>query len=406
MHRKKLLIVGGGNLCLQILQILAPRNRFDFYVASRDLEGATRLCNLVRLGALQMDVNPSISPCHMNLIEANIDQNAATLSAIKPDIVVNCASLQSCRIITQLPRSSFEALDKARLGPWLPMHLAPAYALMRAVRQSGVRALTVNVAFPDAVNAALDKVGLAPDVGAGNIANLVPATRCAIAKLAGCGPDKVRVKLIGQHYFSHYALRAGLPEVANFHLCYWVDGVEWTGEFSARNIFDRVATDFRRLGGVDGQFLTATSAVKVIENLFALDEAETHAPGPHGLPGGYPVRIGMGQVLLSLPYGVRRAEAISANQLGQQQDGIDLIGADGRVVFGLEQMTVMESLLGFFMPQMQVAEAASWAAELASKYKSFADSEGKRTATQAGIQGATAHVIQGSRRTTRYMQNR
>ena len=28
MHRKKLLIVGGGNLCLQILQILAPRDTF------------------------------------------------------------------------------------------------------------------------------------------------------------------------------------------------------------------------------------------------------------------------------------------------------------------------------------------------------------------------------------------
>lgn len=394
MHRKKLLIVGGGNLCLNILQILAPRNGFHFHVASRDFEGATRLCNLVRLGALNLDTSVSIEPCHMDLTEANIEQNAATLASLKPDIIVNCASLQSWRIITQLPRPSFEALDKAQLGPWLPMHLAPAYALMRAVRQSGVRALTVNLAFPDAVNPALDKVGLAPDVGAGNIANLVPATRSAIALLAGCEPDKVRVKLIGQHYFSHYVPRAGLPDEANFHLCYWVNGVEWTGEFSARDIFDRVATHFRRLGGADGQFLTAASAVTVIDNLYGLQEIEAHAPGPHGLPGGYPVRIGMGQVLLSLPYGIGRAEAISANQLGQRQDGIELIRADGRVSFGQQHMNVMESLLGFFMPQMQVAEAASWAEELGSKYSAFVRSVGQ--------QGVTTHAIPSSKHSLRF----
>jgi hypothetical protein len=278
------------------------------------------------------------------------------------------------------------------------MHLAPAYALMRAVRQSGVRALTVNVAFPDAVNTVLDKVGLAPDVGAGNIANLVPATRSAIALLAGCEPDKVRVKLIGQHYFSHYVPRAGLPDEANFHLCYWVDGVEWTGEFSARNIFDRVATSFRRLGGVDGQFLTAASAVNIINNLYGLQEIETHAPGPHGLPGGYPVRIGMGKVLLSLPYGIGRAEAISANQLGQRQDGIELIRADGQVSFGQEQMNVMESLLGFFMPQMQVADAASWADELGSKYKTFAQNAGK--------QGVTTHATSSAKQSVRFAPQR
>jgi hypothetical protein len=380
------------------VQILAPRNAFHFYVGSRNFDGAIRLCNLARLGALQLDTPVSIQPLHMDLVEANIDQNAATLASIKPDIIVNCASLQSWRVITQLPKPAFEALDKAQLGPWLPMHLAPAYALMRAVRQSGVRALTVNLAFPDAVNAILDKVGLAPDVGAGNIANLVPATRCAIARLADCEPADVRVKLIGQHYFSHYVPRGGLPDEANAHLCYWVKGEEWTGEFNVRNIFDRVATDFRRLGGVDGQFLTATSAVKIIEGLHARDETEAHAPGPHGLPGGYPVRIGMGRVLLSLPYGITRADAITVNQSGQRQDGIDKISADGRVSFVQENMAVMESLLGFFMPQLRVTEAAAWAAELGSKYKAFAEN--------AAQQGVTTHVARTSGSQVRYARER
>ncbi|HXR02212.1 MAG TPA: hypothetical protein VN798_17660, partial [Pseudomonas sp.] len=262
MQRKKLLIVGGGNLCLQILQILVPRNRFEFHVASRDLEQTTRLCNLVRLAALQQDVAAQVQPWEMDLTEAAIERNAQTLARIKPDIIVNCASLQSWRVITQLPKAKFDALDQAQLGPSLPMHLAPAYALMRAVLQACPKSLVVNAAFPDAVNAVLYKVGMAPDVGVGNVANLIPATRCAIARLARCEPLQVRVKLIGQHFFSHYVPREGLPPLQELHnLTYWVNGQEFTGEFLDEKIFAGVAAEFRRKGGMDGQYLTAMSAV-------------------------------------------------------------------------------------------------------------------------------------------------
>ena len=386
MQRKKLLIVGGGNLCLQILQILAVRNQFEFHVASRNLEQVTRLCNLIRLAALQQDVQVRIQPWEMDLTEFAIERNANTLSRIRPDIVLNCASLQSWRVITQLPKATFEALDQAQLGPWLPMHLAPAYALMRAVKQSCPKALVVNAAFPDAVNAVLFKVGLAPDVGVGNIANLVPATRSAIARLARCEPLQVCVKLIGQHFFSHYVPRRGLPAQAHFNLNYWIDGRECSDEFEPAAIFASVAEHFRRLGGVDGQYLTAMSAIRVVENLFAGEEVHVHAPGPHGLPGGYPVKVGLGQVLLGLPYGVTREEAIGLNEAGQRQDGIESILADGTVVFGRPQMGVMEQMLGFFMPQMRVSEAAQYAQELGRKYQAFA--------SHIHQQGASSHVSQ------------
>lgn len=386
MHRRKLLIVGGGNLCLQILQILVPRNQFEFHVASRDLEQATRMCNLVLLAALQQNVFAQIQSWKMDLTESAIEQNAETLARIKPDIILNCASLQSWRVLTQLPKAAFDALDQAQLGPWLPMHLAPAYALMRAVKQSCPKSLVVNAAYPDAVNAVLYKVGLAPDVGVGNVANLIPATRCAIARLARCNPLQVCVKLIGQHFFSHHVPRHGLPSQANFNLSYWIDGYERSDEFSAELIFGSVADNFRRLGGIDGQYLTAMSTVTVLENLYAHAEVHVHAPGPHGLPGGYPVKVGMGKVLLGLPYGVRREEAIQLNEAGQRQDGIQSIKADGTVTFAGEQMGVMEQLLGFFMPEMTVQEAAAQAHELGHKYQAFVDS--------LRHQGGISHVQQ------------
>lgn len=373
MQRKKLLIVGGGNLCLQILQILAPRNQFEFHVASRDIEQTTRLCNLVRLAALQQEVMAQIWCWEMDLVESAIERNAETIVRIRPDIILNCASLQSWRVITQLPRASFDALDQAQLGPWLPMHLAPAYALMRAVMQSCPKCLVVNAAFPDAVNAVLYKVGMAPAVGVGNIANLVPATRSAIARLAGCEALRVRVKLIGQHFFSHFVPRGGLPPQAHFNLSYWIDERECTGYFSSREIFAIVAEHFRRLGGVDGQYLTAMSAVSVVEALFAETEVHVHGPGPDGLPGGYPIKAGMGRVLLDLPYGVRREVAIQLNEAGQRQDGIQAIQADGSVTFGSEQMSIMQRMLGFSAAEMKIQDAAELARELGRKYAAFAD---------------------------------
>ena len=372
MDKKKILIVGGGNLCLQILQILAPRNGFTFYVASRDLEKATRVCNLVRLSCLQMNTLCTIHPMEMNLGEGNVEENSAIITRIHPDIILNCASLQSWRVITQLPSAAFQTLDQAQLGPWLPMHLAPAYELMRAVKHSGSRAIAVNCAFPDVVNVVLDKAGMAPDTGIGNVANLVPAIRMSVARLATCSPESVQVRLIASHFFSHYVPRAGLPADANYSLHYSVNGKDCTGTFDDALIFACVRTQFRRLGGVDGQFLTATSATKVIENLFADYEVQTHAPAPGGLPGGYPVRVGLGRVMLSLPYGVARTEAIAINQRGQQQDGIRAINADGSVSFEPEQMAIMEALLGYSVSRMPLQDVHQRAAELGRKYQDYA----------------------------------
>jgi hypothetical protein len=117
-----------------------------------------------------------------------------------PDMLVNCASLQSWRVITELPKPAFEQLDQAQFGPWLPMHLTLMHGLMQAVKASGIAAITVNAAFPDAVNPILSRVGLAPDIGVGNVANLIPAVRCAIARLLECAPVDVQVRLYAQHF--------------------------------------------------------------------------------------------------------------------------------------------------------------------------------------------------------------
>lgn len=380
MHRKKLLFIGGGDLCLQVLKMLAPRDAFIFYIAGRDLEHLTRTCNHFRQGCLQLGGTCTIQPVLMDLGPGNIERNAEIIYRIRPDIIFNSASLHSWRTITELSTDSYHSLESARFGPWLPMQLAPAYELMRAVKHCAVRAVTVNAAYPDAVNVVLDKVGLAPETGVGGVANLIPAVRLSIARLARRAPEYVQVKMIAQQEFSHRVALAGLPKVANYCLRYWVDGLDCSGSFDDEAIFSSLCTHHRSLDGANVNFFNAISAVRLLENLFADDEIITHVPGPGGLPGGYPVRVGMGRVLLALPYGVSRAEAIAVNQKGQCQDGIHAIHADGSVTFEPEQMSVMEAQLGFSMSGMKLADVHLCAAELGRKYAAFTRSMGLKHA--------------------------
>ena len=171
MRKKKLLLVGAGNLCLQILKILGPKNAFEFVVLGRNEEATIRLCNLVALSCAQLGQFIAIKPVIADLTD--IGRVTQLLREEAPDILVNCASLQSWRVITGLPKLSFEKLDQAQFGPWLPMHLTLMHCLMQAVKASGISAKTVNAAFPDAVNPILARVGLAPDIGVGNVANLI-----------------------------------------------------------------------------------------------------------------------------------------------------------------------------------------------------------------------------------------
>jgi hypothetical protein len=206
------------------------------------------------------------------------------------------------------------------------------------------------------------------------VANLIPAVRLSIARLAMRTVEQVQVKMIAQQEFSHRVAMVGLPGVANYCLRYWVDGLDCSGAFEDEVIFNSVCTHYRSLGGGNINYFNAISAIRLLENLFADDEIVTHVPGPGGLPGGYPVRVGMGRVLLALPYGVSRSEAIAVNQRGQRQDGIYASQADGSVTFGPEQMSVMETQLGFSMSGMNLADVHQWAAELGRKFSSFARS--------------------------------
>ncbi|MEI6628342.1 MAG: hypothetical protein WCN27_02940 [Alphaproteobacteria bacterium] len=151
MRRKKILIVGLGNLGCHVLDLLTKHEfNHEIVVVGRNETFLTQRINLALFCAAQQNIFPLVS--HKVVDLNNIEQTAETLKEVNPDVIFSTATLQSWRVITELPKDVFLELDQAEFGPWLPMHLVPVHKLMKAVKLSGVKSIVVNAAFPDAVN--------------------------------------------------------------------------------------------------------------------------------------------------------------------------------------------------------------------------------------------------------------
>lgn len=366
-----IMLIGMGDLSSRVLSILAndpATNRL--VIAGRDEEAARRRANLVRFTAHNLGHAPQIDAVGLDLND--IDRTAETIAAIRPDLIFMGASLQSWRVITALPGAVFEALDEAQFGPWLPMHLTLTHKLMQAVERSGTDPKVIHAAFPDAVGPVLEKVGLAPTVGIGNVANIVPALTHGAANLLGEETSNVDVRLVTQHYFSHYVPRYGDAGRGAYNLSVQLHGEAIDDRLKHQDIFAQLNGRLKRLGGIDGQQLTASSAVRVLKAIATDSGIRAHAPAPNGLPGGYPVRIHRDHVSLDLGDSLTPDQAIKINEDCQRADGIERIEDDGSVVFAEPEMSIMKSMLGYECLRMDLDDAPGWAEELGSRYRTFA----------------------------------
>jgi hypothetical protein len=372
MARSTIMMIGMGDLGGHVLEMLvrAPGTR-RIITADINEEWAYRKTNIAAFGASQLGHYPDVEFTKIDLY--NIDQAAEIITKYKPEIIYSAVSLQSWWVINTLPKDVFEELDLVRFGPWLPMHLTLVYKLMQAVKQTGLDIKVINSAFPDAVHPVLDKVGLAPTIGIGNVANPVPAIRCAIAHQLGKRMQSVEVLFFAQHYVSHYLPRFGTSGGAPFHLSVRVDGQDVTSSVDIDAALAEIPTRFRRAGGRDGQILTASSAAAITLAMADDSRAIMHAPAPNGLPGGYPVRVTKEGGEVILPEGLTMEEAIRINEVGQRYDGIDRIDDDGTVTYAEESVALIKEMIGWDCPQMKLAESEEHSRELGRVFKKFSD---------------------------------
>lgn len=364
MSNATVMIVGLGNIGTYALEFLSRSAGIERIVTADANALGRSKTNNAAFGAAQMGFCPSIEFVQLDLTD--VAGTAAVLDRVKPTVLLSCVTWQSYWVISQLPPAVFRRLKTCGYGPWIPMHVAPNHKLMQAVRMAGIHTSVVTAAFPDAVNPILARVGLQPVVGLGNLDNFVPGVRKLIAQRLRVTESSVTVYLVG-----HHVLRTALKypediECPPFVLRVFVDGTDVSAQVDPRKLLEEEVTF---VTGMRNDSKVASSGVKHVLALLQSEEGvHSHAPGPLGMIGGYPIRVSRKGAELALPPGLTVDEAVDINLRGQVFDGIERIADDGTVILTDRAVDGMSEILDYRHKTIRPDENEEYAHELARRF--------------------------------------
>ena len=108
-------------------------------------------------------------------------------------------------------------------------------------------------------------------------------------------------------------------------------------------------------------------------------EARLHAPGPEGLPGGYPVLVGPRGVRVPAIKELSRQAAIEINEASHKFDGVEEISTDGTVTFCDRTVEIMSKELGYRCQLLPPSEIEGRAGELLERFREYAGRHGLST---------------------------
>ena len=370
--RPTIMLIGLGGLGSVVLELLAREECLGrIVVGSRNVTRGIARCNLARLGAMAQGYAPSISftPLDLNDKEAI----AETVQKEAPDIILSTAAMQTWWLPDLLPPEQAAAIKGAGFGVWLPVHLTLTLKLMEALREADYHGVTLTAPFPDVVNCVLGRLDLAPTCGVGNLDEIVPKVRLLAAERLGAPLDAVRVLLVAHHALEPAAFGEPMDEIPPYFLRVEVGGQDVTETIHADEL---LLAPYPLTPGPPTHFLTAGSTVRLIRALLSDSGALLHAPGPNGLPGGYPVIVSRSSVQPALIEGLTLEEAIAINERSHRFDGIERIEADGTVVFCPEAADVLRAELGYDCDRLASDEFEERAKELIARFREYAERYG------------------------------
>ena len=366
-HRPKIMLIGLGDLGSTVLEFLAREPDLGPIVAaSRDARRGEILTNLARIGAIAQGFAPCLGFTALDLDQP--DAVAENVRRERPDIILSTATRQTWWLADLLPEPQASRLRRARFGVWLPFHLTLTLKLMQALRAANYRGITLTAPYPDVVNAALAKLGLAPTCGLGNVDEIAAKVRFAAAESLRQPVDKVEVVLVAHHALQRLAFEGTTGPLPPYFLRVYLGKKDATEAAGGEAL---LRTPYRLPLGAASCFLTAGSAVRLIRALATAEQPWLHAPAPGGLPGGYPVVIRGGEIRLARIPGLSREDAIAVNEASHPFDGIERIEPDGTVVFCPEDAAVLQDLLGYNSDKLKPMEAPDRADELMAKFREF-----------------------------------
>jgi hypothetical protein len=231
------------------------------------------------------------------------------IAAYRPKVVVQAASTQTSSVISGQKDAWGQLVTEGGLGITAVFNALFSSRVARSVKQAGSDADFVNCGFPDVVNSILAALDLPITCGFGNVAILATA----FAGEQGIRrPGRLKV-------LAHYetigawrrpaAERTGMPAAR-----VWIDDAEVADIYATFPAVKLTPEPVIDISGATG--------VPLILAMIADTQWQGHAPGPNGLPGGYPVVLREGILDLDLPSPIGRAEAIAWNARFEAEDGL------------------------------------------------------------------------------------
>ena len=377
-EQEKIMIVGVGELGGIVLEYLCRIPGIcNIVTADANEDWGSRKTNSAILGASYMGLYPDIKFHHIDLL--NLDKTSELLRKINPTVIYNGTTLQSWWVVNELPPDVNAKLYKHRvgLGAWTAMHLALTAKLMKAVNMAGINTHVVNTSFPDVTNPSLSRIGLAPTVGIGNMDLVVPYIKKTASEILNAPMINIDVEFIAHHYHAYNWCRGGTGYEAPHHLRVYVGKHDVTDQLGdMKKFISELPKHAMRPAGRHGQFLVAASSLKNIMAIFNDTGELTHAPGPQGLEGGYPVRLSRKGAEVIPPKGMTLKEARNLMLEAQQYDGIQEILDNGDIVLTDEAHATFKEMLNYNYKVLTIEDSFEQARELRIKFEEFATKNG------------------------------
>lgn len=362
------LIAGIGEVGRYLVEFLA-RDPEDLEILAGDLDlGRVRgQVDNASFGAALHHRHSTIEALEIDLLD--IDRTAELLAERQPDVVVNCAVLQTWHVIRRLPVDLYERVSSAGLGAWLPVQLTLAMRLAQAIERSRIQTHYVNTSLSDLTNPVMGAMGIAPTIGIGNVALIEAAIRSEVAARLGLFRTEVAIKLVAHHV--HWVLwrEAGYREGAPFYLKIDASGEDVTARFDSLALMKDAI--LRYPSGTAFSAVSASSALHNLKALLSPEPVHTHSPGPNGLPGGYPVILSRDGAAVDLPEGLELDTAIAMNLEAQTFDGIARVDDDARVHFMPYAVEIMRDTVGFECESFTPDEAWPLAREQMERFRAL-----------------------------------
>jgi hypothetical protein len=306
-----LLVTGTGALAEAVLFDLAAMpalgQPMDIVIAGRNAARLEWLTQAANARAFALETHHRFA--YMAVDWDAADDLARLLDDTRPRVVFHTASLQSMWEIAAGRDAWAAEIRASGYGATLPLQLALSLRVARAIGAQSPASRLVNACYPDASNEILSRLGYDVVCGIGNVATLAAAYGAALRIDA-----PARLRMLAHHRQVSAAIagesRRHPPRV-------WIDATPALGSDALPNV--------RLPASAALNLVTAAAGAQVLAALLGRIERHVgHAPGPNGLPGGYPVVIGGGRLVLDLPAGMTVDEAVALNREWGACEGVSL----------------------------------------------------------------------------------